>query len=141
MGTADDLDEVLTGQSGDLRWVVRAGLVREGVIATFLDVFRGDRLIDSGGGTSPIALESMVNFSYGYSDDSPVSVVARCAVGIDRLVAVTDSGREVVMKLSEPVERFGTRFGACILPSLCHLARISAWSRDELVFEGTARFL
>ncbi|WP_159049029.1 hypothetical protein [Streptomyces sp. NRRL B-3648] len=139
MGAIDDLAEVLRGQCKDLRWVVRAGLVKKGVFVTHLDVFRADRLIDSGGGSGPAVLDSLVDFSYGYSHDAPMSVVARCSAEIDRLVAVTDDDREVVMTLSDPAEQFGVRFAACILPSGTRLARVYASSRDDVVFESAVR--
>ncbi|MGW2643647.1 hypothetical protein ACWC2T_01775 [Streptomyces sp. NPDC001393] len=139
MGAIDNLAEVLTGQCKDLRWVVRAGLVKKNLFVTHLIVLRADRIIDSGGGSGPAVLDSLVEFSYGCSDGVPMSVVARCSPEVDRLIAVTNGDREVSMTLSDPMEEFGVRFAACILPSGSQLARVYATSHDVVVFESAVR--
>ena len=61
----------------------------------------------------------------GRTDDLPYFVMARTAPAVTRVVATTDRGTDLVLELSEPVERFGLRFAAASLPGHTPL-RISA---------------
>jgi hypothetical protein len=46
----------------------------------------------------------------------PCFVMARTLPDVDRVVATTDRGSEVVLALSPPVSQFGLRFAATALP-------------------------
>jgi hypothetical protein len=60
--------------------------------------------------------------------------MARTAPIVTRVVATTDQGLDVELRLSEPVERFGLRFGATALPAGHGPLRIRA-ERDGAVVD------
>ncbi|MEV3857552.1 hypothetical protein AB0J38_24885 [Streptomyces sp. NPDC050095] len=142
MSATGDLDEVLAGQSGKYHWVLRAGPVSD-VFVTHLDIYAGERHVDGGGmgGRAVPSPSKPVQYSYGRRDDLPVTVAARCMVHVDRMVAVADDGSETEMTLSEPVEKFGMKFAACLLPASSELAGLRAESHGKVIFEGAAHHL
>lgn len=108
--------EVLSGRHGDLHWQVWAGGT-EADLMTMLKIFRGDQLVDSSGFGGPaLFLNEKVNEWRGRADDLPYFVMARSAREVSRLVAVTDRGTRIELKLSEVDSRFGLRFAAAGLP-------------------------
>ena len=42
--------------------------------------------------------------------------MARTAPIVDRVVAITDHGTEIILELSLPIQRFGLRFAVAALP-------------------------
>lgn len=111
--------EVLSGTAaGGLRWVVRCSGDAEDLY-TMLRVYSGDEQVVAGSGFGGPALQpgSIMSEWRGRTDDLPYFVMARTAPAVTRLVATTDRGADVVLELSEPVERFGLRFAAAALPS------------------------
>jgi hypothetical protein len=115
---ADDAVEVLSGQAaGGLRWVV----VSHGDdqdFYTLLRVYAGDEQVIAGSGFGGPKLPpgSWLAEWRGQTEGLPYFVMARTAPAVTRVVATTDTGAEVVLELSKPVERFGLRFAATALP-------------------------
>jgi hypothetical protein len=109
--------EVLSGTAdGTLRWVVITWGGDEDLY-TMLHVYRGDQQVaGSGFGGPKLYPGQVMNEWRGQSDGLPYFVMARTAPDVDRVVATTDRGTEVVLALSPPVERFGLRFAAAALP-------------------------
>jgi hypothetical protein len=110
--------QVLAGTAqGGLRWLVVAYGDPEDLY-TFLRVYSGDELVVPGSGFGGPALQpdSVINEWRGRADELPYFVMARTVPDADRVVATTDRGTEVVLALSEPIERFGLRFAAAALP-------------------------
>jgi hypothetical protein len=108
--------EVLSGSvPPDLTWVVTAG-GRTGDFATMLAVSRGGVEVDEGGGRGKLRDgQAFAEYSVEYSD-MPCFVMARTAPHIDRVVATTDQGTEVVLSLSPIFPEFGLRFAVAALP-------------------------
>jgi hypothetical protein len=100
----------------DLHWaVVVSGDEHE--LFTMLHVYAGDRLVaGSGFGGPPLYPGSLINQYHGRTDDLPWFVMARTSPVVDRVVATTESGREITLTLSPPIEQFGLRFAAAPLP-------------------------
>jgi hypothetical protein len=109
--------EVLSGTvSGGLRWVVVVSGDDED-LSTMLHVYRGDRQVaGSGFGGPKLAAGCVLNEWRGKTDGLPYFVMARTSPVVDRVVATTSHGSEVVLALSPLVERFGLRFAAAALP-------------------------
>jgi hypothetical protein len=110
--------EVLTGHApGGLRWAVVVSEDDENLY-TMLQVYRGDQKVVAGSGFGGPKLwpGSVLNEWRGQNDDLPCFVMARTLPTVDRVVATTDRGSEVVLALSPPVSRFGLRFAATALP-------------------------
>jgi hypothetical protein len=116
-GSSDPV-EVLTGMlDSGLRWVV---VVQgdEHELFTMLHVYDGDRSVaGSGFGGPPLSGGSLINEYRGRTDDLPWFVMARTAPAVDRVVATTDSGSEITLELSPPIDRFGLRFAVAALPA------------------------
>lgn len=114
---ADDPIEVLSGTAGDdLRWVVVVSGDDED-LTTMLHIYRGSQqLAGSGFGGPKLHPGSVVNEWRGRTDDLPYFVMARTAPVVDRVVATTDRGSDVVLAMSPLIERFGLRFAAVALP-------------------------
>lgn len=115
---AGDEVEVLSGTApGGLRWVVVVS-GDDGDLYMLLRVYRGDRKVvaGSGFGGPKVASGSVMTEWRGRTDDLPSFVMARTLPDVDRVVATTDRGSEVVLALSPPVDRFGLRFAATALP-------------------------
>ncbi len=86
--------------------------------STMLHVFRGEELLAGSGFMAPRLAEGSVFDEWrGQSDDLPFFVMARTEPTVDRVVATTDRGAEVVLSLSPVIEAFGMRFGASALPA------------------------
>jgi D-erythronate 2-dehydrogenase len=114
----DDPVEVLSGTApGGLRWVVVVSGDDEDLY-TMLQVYRDDQKVVAGSGFGGPRLpsDSVMNEWRGQTDDLPCFVMARTRPDVDRVVATTDRGSEVVLALSPPVEQFGLRFAAAALP-------------------------
>jgi hypothetical protein len=128
--------EVLSGAgAGGLRWeVVCSG--DDEHLYTILRVYAGDKRVVAGSGFGGPKLQpgSVMKEWRGHTDDLPYFVMARTAPAVTRVVATTDRGTEVVLELSEPVERFGLRFAAAELPPGHMPASIRA-ERDDAVLE------
>ena len=108
--------EVLSGRHGDLHWEVWVGGT-DADLMTMLMIFRGGQLVDSSGFGGPALYPNeKVNEWRGHADDLPYFVMARSAPEVSRLVAVTDRGTRIELKLSEVDSRFGLRFAAAGLP-------------------------
>jgi hypothetical protein len=103
--------EVLSGAgAGGLRWeVVCSG--DDEHLYTILRVYAGDKRVVAGSGFGGPKLQpgSVMKEWRGHTDDLPYLVMARTAPAVTRVVATTDRGTDVVLELSEPVERFGLR--------------------------------
>ena len=109
--------EVLSGtEEGGLRWVVvTSGHDQD--LYTMLHVFQGGRQVaGSGFGGPNLYPSSVLNEWRGQTDDLPYFVMARTLPSVDRVVATTDRGSEVVLAMSPLIERFGLRFAAAALP-------------------------
>jgi hypothetical protein len=108
---------VLSGRLDDgLEWVVTAG-GSDADFSTMLAVYRDGRQVAGSGFAGPkLYGDSVMNEYRGRTDDLPYFVMARVHPSIDRVVATTDRGTDVVLTLSESVAQFGLRFGAAALP-------------------------
>ncbi len=128
--------EVLSGSApGGLRWVVVVS-GDDDDLYTMLRVYRGDRNVvaGSGFGGPKVDPHSVMNEWRGRTDDLPYFVMARTLPDVDRVVATTDQGSEVVLALSPPVDQFGLRFAATALPRGERPGHIRA-ERDGTVLE------
>jgi hypothetical protein len=82
-----------------------------------LQVFRGEpKVADAGFGGPGLYPGSVINEWRGQADDLPFFVMARVSPNVDRVIATTAKGTEIVLAMSPPVERFGLRFAAAALP-------------------------
>jgi hypothetical protein len=109
--------EVLSGTAGELRWTVVAG-GSDDDFSTLLCVYQGEvRVARSGFGGPKLYPGSLLNEWRGRTDDLPYFVMARVSPIVDRVVAITDRGSEVVLRLSPVVEPFRLRFAAAALPA------------------------
>jgi hypothetical protein len=128
--------EVLSGPAaGGLRWeVVCSGDDED--LYTLIRVYLEDKRVVAGSGFGGAKLQpgSVMTEWRGHTDDLPYFVMARTAPAVTRVVATTHRGTEVVLELSEPVERFGLRFAAAALPDGHMPASIRA-ERDGTVLE------
>jgi len=126
-GLGGDPVEVLSGTArGGLRWVVVAS-GDDDDLYMMLHVFRGDRQVaGSGFGGPDLYPGSVLNEWRGRTDDLPYFVMARTAPSVDRVVATTDRGSEIVLATSPLIERFGLRFAAAALPDGERPARLRA---------------
>jgi hypothetical protein len=108
---------VLSGaEDGGLRWVVVVSGDDED-LSTMLHIYRGDRHVaGSGFGGPKLYPGSVLNEWRGKTDDLPFFVMARTSPIVDRVVATTDRGSEVVLAMSPLIERFALRFAAAALP-------------------------
>lgn len=109
--------EVLSGTvEGGLRWVVVASGDQVD-LSTMLRVYRGGQQVaGSGFGGPGLYPGSVINEWRGQADDLPFFVMARVSLSVDRVIATTATGTEIVLAMSPPVERFGLRFAAAALP-------------------------
>jgi hypothetical protein len=128
--------EVLSGAApGGLRWeVVCSGDDED--LYTLLRVYSGEKRVVAGSGFGgPKLLPGSVMSEWrGRTDDLPYFVMARTVPAVTRVVATTDRGADVVLELSQPVERFGLRFAAAALPPGHLPAKIRA-ERDGAVLD------
>ena len=60
-------------------------------------------------------------------------LVARTAPIVDRVVATTDRGVEIVLALSAVIDHFGLRFAAAVLPDGPRPGTIRAESHGEVI--------
>jgi hypothetical protein len=109
--------EVLAGTAEpDLRWLVVAD-GDDAELSTMLEVYRGGRLVKKSGFGGPVLYDdALINEWRGRSDGLPYFVMARTLPIVDRVVATTDRGTEVVLALSPVIERWELRFAAAALP-------------------------
>ena len=109
--------EVLAGTAEpDLRWVVVAD-GDDADLSTMLQVYRDGRLVRRSGFAGPALYDdALFNEWRGRSDGLPCFVMARTLPIVDRVVATTDRGTEVVLALSPVIERWELRFAAAALP-------------------------
>ena len=127
-------DESLTGVLAgridpSLSWLVLAGGTDEHFM-TWLEVYRdGKRAGTSGMGGPKLYPGSPIHEFRGRTDDLPYFVMARVAPEVDRVVATTDRGTEVELKLSPLIEDFNLRFAAAPLPDGEEPGRIRAESQ------------
>lgn len=134
--SAEEATEVLSGETaGGLRWVVTCS-GDEQDLYTLLRVYSGDELVVAGSGFGGPKLRqgSIMSEWRGRTNDLPYFVMARTVPTVTRVIATTDRGTDVVLELSEPVERFGLRFAAAALPPGHEPASIRA-ERDGAVLE------
>jgi hypothetical protein len=128
--------EVLSGAAAaGLRWeVVCSGHDED--LYTMLRVYSGHKRVVAGSGFGgPKLLPGSVMSEWrGRTGDLPYFVMARTVPTVTRVVATTDRGTDVVLELSEPIERFGLRFAAAALPPGHMPAAIRA-ERDGVVLE------
>ncbi len=129
--------EVLSGTAGpDLRWVVVAEGDDEDLL-TMLDVYRGDRQVAGSGFRGPgLYGDSLINEWRGQTDGLPYFVMARVAPVVDRVVATTDRGSQIVLSLSPVIEQFAVRFAAAALPAGERPASLRI-ERDGTVLESS----
>ncbi|HUC21220.1 MAG TPA: hypothetical protein VMA73_00795 [Streptosporangiaceae bacterium] len=136
MSESEEELQVLSGLSeGGLRWeVICTG--DDDDLHTILRVYSGNVRVVAGSGFGGAKLQpgSVMKEWRGHTDDLPYFVMARTSPAVTRVVATTDRGAEVVLELSEPVERFGLRFAAAALPPGNQPAGIRA-ERDGAVLE------
>jgi len=128
--------QVLSGTAaGGLRWEVSCSGDDEDLY-TILRVYSGDVRVVAGSGFGGPKLQpgSVMKEWRGRTDDLPYFVMARTVPAVTRVVATTDRGADVVLELSDPVERFGLRFAAAALPPGHMPAKITA-KRDGTVLE------
>ena len=116
-GRSDSVVVLSGGLGPDLRWSVLVHGDRQDLF-TMLRVCRGDQVLVAGSGFGGPALygDSLFDEYRGRSDGLPWFVMARTAPVVDRVVATTDRGTEVILELSQPVEQFGLRFAVAALP-------------------------
>lgn len=113
---AEEPVEVLAGEHGDLRWRVLA-YWEDTDLFTDIELFGGGvRVRRAGFGGPPLYPGDLLNEWRGVSDGLPWCVLARTDPVVDRLVAVTDRGAEIVLALSDVVPQFRLRFAAAVLP-------------------------
>jgi hypothetical protein len=110
--------EVLSGTaSGGLRWVIVAAPGEGEDLYTMIHVYRGDRQVAGSGFGGPKLYDGCVmNEWRGKTDELPYFLMARTSPIVDRVVATTGHGSEIVLALSPLIERFGLRFAAAALP-------------------------
>ena len=134
--------EVLSGPAaGGLRFeVVCSGDDED--LYTILRVYSGDQRVVTGSGFGgPKLLPGSIMSEWrGHTDDLPYFVMARTVPTVTRVVATTDRGTDVVLELSEPVERFGLRFAAAALPP-GHMPMSIRAERDGAVLEQRPQFM
>jgi hypothetical protein len=109
---------VLFGRTSDgLEWVVTASGDDERFV-TMLSVSKDGKVVAHGGGMGGPKLYpgSVMNEYSGKSSGLPYFVMARVAPSIDRVVATTAQGAEVVLSLSRMFDEYGLRFAAASLP-------------------------
>jgi hypothetical protein len=86
-------------------------------LLTMLNIYRGDvQVAGSGFGGPKLPGDSLLNEWRGQTDDLPYFVMARTSPVVDRIVATTDRGSEIILALSPVIEQFGLRFAATSLP-------------------------
>jgi hypothetical protein len=126
--------QVLSGVSDQgYRWLVEAG-GSEDNFSTMLRMFDGDRRVFGGGMGGPkLYPGTVIHESRHRKDDLPYVLVARTAPHIDRVVASTDLGVEIVLPLSEVIGQFGLRFAAAVLPDGHGPGSIRAESQGEVI--------
>ncbi|MET3805687.1 hypothetical protein ABIB25_002691 [Nakamurella sp. UYEF19] len=114
-------DESMTGVLAgrvdpDLAWLVVAGGSDE-QFYTMLEIYRDGQRLTGPGLTGPkLAPGQVVEKCHDTGDGLPHFVLVRTAPEVDRVVAITGTGREVELTLSAVIEDFGLRFGAVALP-------------------------
>jgi hypothetical protein len=113
-----DTVEVLSGEAaGGLTWSVEVSGVGEEMRA-MLEVYRNGEWLYGGGGSAKPHGSSLMSCSCGGGGEEPIyDVLVGVDPSVDRVLVRTDRGSEIVLKLSEPWERFGVRFGAVLLPN------------------------
>ncbi len=108
----------MSGSAGsDLNWVILAGVSDEHFMTMLLVSRAGRQVAGSGFGGPKLYPGSVMNEWRGKTDDLPYFVMARTAIEVDRVVAITDRGTEVVLALSPIFGQFGLRFAATALPA------------------------
>ena len=133
--------EVLSGSvAGGLRWAVVCSGDDEDLL-TMMRVYAGGKRVVAGSGFGGPKLRpgSVMSEWRGRADDLPYFVMARTTPAVTRVVATTDRGTDVVLELSEPVERFGLRFAAAALPPGHMPASIRAERAGALIEEKQQR--
>lgn len=130
----DEKVVVLSGISDQgYRWLVEAGGSDDNFL-TMLRMFDNDRSIFGGGMAGPkLYPGSVIHESRHRKDQLPYVLVARTAPQIDRVVATTDLGQEIVLPLSEVVEQFGLRFAAAVLPDGHGPGSVRAESQGQVI--------
>ena len=107
--------EVLSGRGRRLRWVVVTSGTDEDLY-TMLNVYSGDQLLAGAEFGGPkLYPGSVMNEWRGQRDDLPWFVMARTDPVVDRVVATTAGGTNVVLAMSPLVAQFGLRFAAAAL--------------------------
>jgi len=114
---------VLAGQDHGLDWKVLAHWYRlsdhveEQELMTMLYGFDGPRRVfGSGMGGPALHPGQLIHEWRGRTDQWPYFVMARTDPMVDSVVAVSDRGTEVQLRLSAVVPEFGLRFAAAGLP-------------------------
>lgn len=117
MDNSDSSSVVLRGEARDgLRWTITAAGEDQN-FSTMLNIYRDDELLSgSGMGGPKLHGSDVMNCAYGHSDGLPFYEVVRVDPSVDRVVATTIAGTEIVLAMSEVNTEFGLRFGAALLP-------------------------
>jgi len=125
---------VLSGVSDQgYRWLVEAGGSDDDFM-TMLRLFDGARRVFGGGMGGPkLYPGTVIHESRNRKDDLPYVLVARTAPHIDRVVATTDLGFEIVLPLSGVIDQFGLRFAAAVLPDGQGPGSIRAESQGQVI--------
>jgi hypothetical protein len=108
---------VLSGEAtAELRWVVSVDAT-DGHLLVMLNVVRGGQCLSgSGFDDAPHFGDTVLHEWRGRHDDLPWFVMARTAGVVTRVVATTDRGTDVELKLSPIITEYGSRFAAAGLP-------------------------
>lgn len=119
-----DLVEVMTGSTGDVRWTVLAGREPDGDVLSMVRRQRGSAEATSGMGGPALYRGQLVNSWSGRTTGLPPFVLVRAAPAVIAVTAALESGARVDLPLSEVVTEFGLRFGATPLPEMDRLVEL-----------------
>ncbi|HEU0242092.1 MAG TPA: hypothetical protein VFR11_22965 [Micromonosporaceae bacterium] len=112
-----ELIEVLQGNRPDgLTWRVLAGGDAAN-LHTYVDRRIGDARAVSGFQGPALYSGQLINSWSGRADGLPPFVIVRTGSTVVAVTAVSATGREYALTLSDVIEPFGLRFGAAPLPA------------------------
>lgn len=94
-------------------WRVLAGWTEDGHLMTSVFFERDDRVKPVGDfGGPPVWDGDLINFWYGYADDTPTFVVVRARPEVRRIEMTVGAAPSVELALSEVLPDFGVKFAA-----------------------------
>jgi hypothetical protein len=111
-----DLVEVMTGSTDDVRWAVLVGREPDGGVLSMVRRQRGSAKATSGMGGPALYPRQLVNSWTGQATGLPPLVPVRAAPSVAGVPVALESGARVDLPLSDVVAEFGLRFGATPLP-------------------------